>query len=141
VHPVAGCVNQQRDLVLAKNGWQAALALRERDMVRQVWPSQSFHEEETQCRAALFDGAGGQFAVAKQMDLVRSDVLRPKLVGALPEVRRELLHGADVGSYGILGVIATLEFRPASFFEDGSHGSPVTPHTIAVKKSAGIDDA
>jgi hypothetical protein len=70
---------------------------------------QRFHEEEAQRGALLLDGASGELAVLEQVGLIGPDVFRPKLVWALPEVSRELLNGVDVGSYGILGVITTLE--------------------------------
>jgi hypothetical protein len=63
------------------------------------------------------------------MHLVRSDVLRPKLVGALPEVRRELLDGVDVGSYGILGVITTLELIQHQLSKMG-HKDLLVTHTL-----------
>ena len=71
---------------------------------------QGLHEEEAECRASLLDGAGGELAVFEQVGLIGADVLRSKLVGALPEVRREVLDGVDVASYRILSVITTLEF-------------------------------
>ncbi len=80
------------------------------NLIRRVRPVQGLHEEETECRASLLDGAGGELAVFEQVGLIGADVLRSKLVGALPEVRREVLDGVDVASYGILSVITTLEF-------------------------------
>jgi hypothetical protein len=65
MHQIAGCLDQPANLVLTENGWQPALSFRKRYMVRQVWPSQGLNEEEPQRSAALLDGAGGQFTVAK----------------------------------------------------------------------------
>jgi hypothetical protein len=141
VHQVARCVNQPGDFVLTENGWQWAWPLRKRDMIRQVWPSQCLHEEEPQRGCPLLDGAGGQFAVAKQMDLVRADVLRPKLIGALPEERRELLDGADVTSYSIRGIVSTLEFVQHHFSKMG-HRDLLVTHTLQLQKTAtGVRDA
>jgi hypothetical protein len=58
----------------------------------------------------LFDGAGSKLKIAKQMNLIGSDVLGPEPIGTLVEVCRELLDGADIASYCILGVVSTLEF-------------------------------
>jgi hypothetical protein len=69
-----------------------------------------FGKEEAQRGTLLLNSAGNELTVSKQMDLVRPDVFRPELVGALPEVRRECFEGANVASYDILSVIATLEF-------------------------------
>ena len=68
---------------------------------------QRLDEEESEGRASLLDGAGGELAVSEQMSLIGSDVLRPKQVGTLPEIRREVLDGVDIAAYGILGVITT----------------------------------
>ncbi len=70
---------------------------------------QCLYEEEAQCSALLLDGSGSELAAFEQVDLVGPDVFRPKLVGTFPEVRREILNGMDIRSYGILSVITTLE--------------------------------
>jgi hypothetical protein len=57
------------------------------------------------------------------MDLIRADVLRPKLIGALLEERRELLDGADVASYSVLGIVSTLEFVQHHFSKMGHRTS------------------
>src|SRR4051794_14668452 len=91
---------------------------------------QCLHEEEAQGGALLLDGASGELAVFEQMGLIGTDVFRPKLVGALSEVSRELLNGVDVGSYGILGVIATLEFVQHHFSKMG-HRDLLVTHTLS----------
>jgi hypothetical protein len=50
-------------------------------------------------------------------------------VGAFPEVRRELLDGVDVGSYGILGVITTLELIQHQLSKMG-HKDLFVTHTL-----------
>jgi len=110
VHQIAGGVDQSGNLVLAEDGRQRALPLREWNMVRQIRPSECLNEEKPQGGPSLLDGAWGELKIAKQMNLIGSDVLRPQQIRTLVEVCRKLLDGADIASYCILGVVSTLEF-------------------------------
>jgi len=59
-----------------------------------------------------------------------ADVFRAKLVGTFPEVRREVRNGVEIRSYGILSVIATLEFVQHHFSKMG-HRDLLETHTLS----------
>jgi hypothetical protein len=48
--------------------------------------------------------------IAEQMDLILPNVIRPEPFRRTAEMLGELLGDLDVGAYGILSVIPTLEF-------------------------------
>jgi hypothetical protein len=58
---------------------------------------------------ALLDGVGRELSVAQQMKLKLANLFRPELIRRLVEVVGEVPQCADVGVYGTLGVITTLE--------------------------------
>jgi hypothetical protein len=92
---------------------------------------QCLYEEEAQGGALLLDGAGGELTVFEQVDLVGADVFRTKLVGTFPEVRREVRNGVEISSYGILSVIATLEFVQHHLSKMG-HKDLLVTHTLSL---------
>src|SRR5580704_8488228 len=51
-----------RNLVLAEDGRQRALPLREWNVVRQIRPSECLNEEKPQSAPSLLDGARGEYA-------------------------------------------------------------------------------
>ena len=57
MHEVAGGIDQSGNLVLAEDGRQRALPLREWKMIRQIRPSECLNEEKPQSGPSLFDGA------------------------------------------------------------------------------------
>jgi hypothetical protein len=73
-------------------------------------PFQRSGEEELQGGHALLDGFGSQLTILNQVELELPDVVDTELIGRLFEITGKLLHRADVGVYGTLSVIATLEF-------------------------------
>jgi hypothetical protein len=49
------------------------------------------------------------FAVAKQVNLVLANMFWAEAIWRTVEVLREILDGVDIGTDGVLGVVATLE--------------------------------
>src|SRR5258708_1510678 len=60
--------------------------------------------------SAAFDGSWRELAVSEQIRLVLAYLFRAKTFGRTAEVLRKVLHRIDVGTYGALRVVATLEF-------------------------------
>jgi hypothetical protein len=79
-------------------------------MLMHVMPPQSLHVKKPQGGDMLFYGAGGKATVAKQVNLIFANLVRAQPIGRTAEVFREPLNDLDIGSYGILSVVATLEF-------------------------------
>jgi hypothetical protein len=63
----------------------------------------------------LLHRAGVQLLLLKQVGLVLAQVLRAELVGGLVKMVGEFLHYPNIGFYGSLGVITTLEFLQHDF--------------------------
>ena len=63
----------------------------------------------------LLHRASVQLLLLKQLGLILAQVLLAELVGGLMEMVGEFLHYPNVGSYGSLGVITTLEFLQHDF--------------------------
>ena len=57
-----------------------------------------------------FDGPRRELAIAKQMNLILPDIVRPQKVRRAAEILRKILNRMDVGTYGVRGVVATLFF-------------------------------
>src|SRR5258705_5656316 len=53
---------------------------------------------------------GRSGALAKQVELVLTDMLRAKLIGSTMKVFSKLLDREQIGSRGTWGIVATLEF-------------------------------
>src|SRR6266849_3766962 len=64
-------------------------------------------------------GAGIQLLLLKQVGLILAQVLWTEPVGRLMEMPGELLDDPDVGFYGTLSVITTLEFFQHHFAKSG----------------------
>src|SRR5260370_21736289 len=60
--------------------------------------------------SAAFDGSWRELALSEQIRLVLAYLFRAKTFGRTAEVLRKVLHRIDVGTYGALRVVATLEF-------------------------------
>src|SRR5271163_2339951 len=110
MHQVPRRIDQPCHLLLVQNGWQPPLPLGKWDVVWKVWPAQRLDEEKTDRKGAAFDGSRRKLALAKQIRLVLADMRRAKPFGRTMKVPRKVLHRIDVGTYGALRVVATLEF-------------------------------
>src|SRR5579872_2154143 len=112
---VASGVDQAGDFFLAENHGQTTWHFGVRKIRPQIGTLECLVEEEMHGRHALLDGSGCQFAVADQVELKLADVLRPQLIGRSPEMLGELPQCVDVGYYGTLSVITTLELLQHHF--------------------------
>jgi hypothetical protein len=64
-------------------------------------------------------GAGIQLLLLKQVGLILAQVMWTEPVGRLMEMPGEFLDDPDVGFYGTLSVITTLEFFQHHFAKSG----------------------
>jgi hypothetical protein len=106
---ITGGFDQPLHFFDAENTWQWPLPLWHGEMFMHVPPLQRFHVQETKRCDLLLNGARGQVKIAKQMDLILTNLIRTELLRRSSEVGRESLYRFDVGSNRILGVITTLE--------------------------------
>ena len=79
-------------------------------MIGKIGSSECLDEEKTQSSGTAFDGPRREFAVAKQVDLVLANMFWAEAIWRTVEVLREILHGVDISTDGVLSVVATLEF-------------------------------
>ena len=73
-----------------------------------------------------FDGPRREFAVAKQMNLVLANMFWTEAIGRTVEVLREILYGVDLGTDGVLSVVASLELVQHQLPETGHSDLLVT---------------
>ena len=81
-----------------------------RNIFAQVTSLQSLDVEEAEGRHIVLHRTGVQLLLLKQVGLILAQVLRAELVGGLMEMVGEFLHYPNVGFYGSLSVVTTLEF-------------------------------
>ncbi len=96
MHEAAGCIDQPRCLLPAQYGGQALVTLRKRDLIGHVGPAERLDKQEPQRCGLPLNGVWRELAVAEQMYLVLTDVIRPKLIRRTPKVSGELLHSLNV---------------------------------------------
>src|ERR1035437_1104071 len=126
MHQVPGRVIETRHLLLVQYGRQSPLTLGERNVIGKIRPAQRLDEEKTQRRGAAFDGSGRELALAKQIRLVLADMVRAKPFRRTMEVLGKVFHRVDIGTYGALRVVATLEFIQHQLPKMGHGKPPVT---------------
>lgn len=81
-----------------------------RNVFEQITSLQSLDIAEAERGHMLLHRAGVQLLLLKQVGLILAQVLRTELVGPLMEMVGEFLDHPNVGFYGTLSVITTLEF-------------------------------
>ena len=74
-------------------------------MIGKIRPSECPDEEKTQSSGTNFK----EFAVAKQVNLVLANMFWAEATWRTGEVLREILYGVDIGTDGVLSVVASLE--------------------------------
>ena len=102
------------------------LTLGKRNVIGKIRPSECLDEEKTQSSGAAFDRPCRELAVAKQVNLVLADMFWTEAIWRTVEVLREILYGVDVGTDGVLGVVATLELVQHQLPEMGHSNLLVT---------------
>src|ERR1700690_1294964 len=126
---IAGGVDQAGHFLPAEDVGQAPWRFWIREIGPQVRPLECPGEEELHGRHALLHGIGRQLSVAQQMELKLANMFRPELIRRLVEVVGEVPQCADVGVYGTLGVITTLELIQHQFSKMGHRALLVAPTT------------
>src|SRR3954463_6777467 len=106
---IAGGVDQSDGLFPRENDGQSTWRPGIRDLFDRVHSFQRFAEEETQRRRMQADGANAQFALLEQVHLIGTKVFFAQFIRRTMEVLGEVLHDFQVGVYGSLRVITTLE--------------------------------
>jgi hypothetical protein len=96
-----------------------------------VWPSECLNEEKTPSRGTTFYSPRRQLAVAKQVNLVLANVFWAEAIGRTVEVLREILHGVDMSTGGVLSVVATLTLIHHQLPATGHNNLLVTPNNNA----------
>ena len=76
-------------------------------MIGKIRSPECLDEEKTQSGSATFDGARGEFAITKQVNLVFADVVWTEAVRRTAEVLRKILHRMDVGTNRVLSKVVT----------------------------------
>ena len=79
----------------------------------------------------LLHGASIQLLLLKQIGLILAQVLRTEPVGRLMEMAGECLDDPNLGSYGTLSVITTLEFLQHHFAKMGHRGHLLVTHNLS----------
>jgi hypothetical protein len=95
-------------------------------VIGKIGPSECLDEEKTQSSGTTFDRGWRKLAVAKQVNLVLADMLWAEAIWRTVEVLREILYGVDIGTDGVLGVVATLELVQHQLPESGHSNLLVT---------------
>ena len=109
VHQVLRGSNEPRHLFLTQYCGQPPLTLGKRNVIGKIRSSECLDEEKTQSGSTTFDRSWRELAVAKQMNLVLANMIWAEAIGRTVEVLREILHRVDIGTDGVLSVVATLE--------------------------------
>jgi hypothetical protein len=95
-------------------------------VIGKIGPSECLDEEKTQSSGTTFDRGWRKLAVAKQVNLILADMLCAEAIWRTVEVLREILYGVDIGTDGVLSVVATLEFVQHQLPESGHSNLLVT---------------
>src|ERR1700733_11704886 len=99
--------------------WRLAIAFGSRNIFEQITSLQRLDIEEAERRHMQLHSASIQLLLLKQVGLILAQVLRTEPVGRLMEMPGEFLDDPDVGFYGTLSVITTLEFFQHHFAKSG----------------------
>ncbi len=88
---------------------QTLAALGKRNLIGQIRPIQRLDKQEPKRCGLALDGARRKLAIAKQMNLILANMIRPKLVWRAAEIPDELLDRVQVRSSRMRRIVATLE--------------------------------
>jgi len=119
---MVGCerrINELRDFFCTQDRGQAKYLLRIGSLFDAPGLPESFGVEESESCKALSNRARCQFLFLEEFGLVFANMARSQAVRRKVESSREIFDGADVGIYGSLGVITTLEFLQHHFSKMG----------------------
>src|SRR5947209_8772746 len=133
---VAGGVYQSDRFFSRQNDRQAARRPGIRHLLDRVRSLQRLAEEETRRRRVQTDSADAQFALLEQVNLIGAKFFFAQLVRWTTEMPGKILHDFQVGVYGSLRVIATLEFLQHHFSKLG-HRDLLVTHKISPSEPDG----
>ena len=105
-------------------------------MIGKIRPSECLDEEKTQSSSTAFDRARRELAVAKQVNLVLTNMFWAEAIGRTMEVLREILYGVDISANSVLGVVASLELVQHQLPETG-HNNLLVTQKLHLRKCVG----
>ena len=126
MHQVLRGSDEPRHFLLTQYSGHPPLTLGKRNVIGKIRPSECLDEEKTPSSGTTFDGPRRQSAVAKQVNLVLANMFWAEAIGRTVEVLREILDGVDIGTDGVLSVVATLELVQHQLPESGHSNLLVT---------------
>jgi len=109
-------------------------------VIGKIGPSECLDEEKTQSSGTTFDRSWRELAAAKQVNLVLANMFWAEAIGRTVEVPGEILYRMDIGTDGVLSVVATLEFVQHQLPESGHSKPPCDPKPYT-GNHAGYDHA
>src|SRR6267378_8262388 len=131
MHQVLRGSNEPRHFLRAQYCGHPPRTFGERNVIGKIWPSECLDEEKTQSSATTFDRPWRELAVAKQVNLVLANMFWAEAIGRTVEVPREILYRMDIGTNGVLSVVATLELVQHQLPKMGHSDLLVTPNLHA----------
>src|SRR6266851_3900609 len=132
VEEVTGRVDELGYFLGTQDLRERATAFGSRNIFEQIASLQRLDIEEAERRYMLLHGAGIQLLLLKQVGLILAQVLRTEPVGRLMEMAGEFLDDPDVGFYGTLSVITSLEFLQHHSAKMGHKDTSCDPQFISM---------